>query len=223
MLIHSRENPKYLEEYLDELVDCAQKLASNEGAPTEGSLAYGRLVLEFLILLILISNKVGYILPSLLVKRTKSIIDWLDKVLGPENRFPPLGDDSGERAFPFNDYFYDGIECLLVGQAVFKKTLSKEISPAASMLIESLGLEPKIAGESRFASSSFLDNNIGYGRITSISDIGRFTVWMRAGSYGLAPIFAHSHSDFISPIVWLNGYPVLGERRVSETMSQLRD
>jgi len=120
-------------------------------------------------------------------------------------------DDSGERAFPFNDYIYDPTDCLIIGNSIFNKLLSRKISPASFLMFGLLQEGSKFNEETLLPEySSFVDSNSGYGRI-SYKKNEVLTVWMRAGHYGFPPEFAHSHSDLLSPIINIAGTPVITE------------
>ena len=214
---------KQLQKYLQELTTTVRELVSPYGAPQEGSLAYGRLVLEFLLLVKIISDSLSYILPQPLVSRTANMVDWFGRILGPEDLFPQFGDDSGERAFPFNNCLSDGRDCLLVGQELFSKPLKSELTPVASLLLGYAGSYTADRVRTCSKSSSFVDTETGYGRVSRINGLVRWTVWMRAGIFGLPPNFGHSHSDFLSMIVNYCGQQVLTEAGTFRYNTQTED
>jgi len=205
-------NKKALHNYLRELRLEVVRQISTSGAPQEGSLGYGILVNELLLLLKLFADHAQVELPAVVIERTRAMTEWYSQILGPEPTFPPIGDESGERGFPFCGVIFNQVDSLAVGQRLFNLQPTVAITPIAWLLLEISGAgAPENPTTILNRDSQFVDTNTGFGRSSVIRKGHRWTVWMRAGRFGLLPKFGHAHSDFLAPIVFLDGNPVLTE------------
>ncbi|MBN2345260.1 MAG: Coenzyme F420 hydrogenase/dehydrogenase, beta subunit C-terminal domain, partial [Candidatus Aminicenantes bacterium] len=214
-----------------ELSACVDDLVSPAGAPKEGSLAYGRLVLEFLLLLKLFAGASGRELPAAVLDRSRSMVCWFSDLLGPEESLPPLGDLSDEHAFPFEPCFQEDRNWLELGRELFFTAAGGEATPLSALLCGRFGAAPPAAAPLPAPGESFVDAGGRFGRVSRRNRDGRWTAWMRGGEFGLPPGFAHAHSDLLAPVIRLDGravmteagvfrYNVASEERMSDVLSQ---
>jgi len=212
-LVHqSKRRGKRLLRYLDALsVEVNRQIAPN-GASQEGSTAYGRLVFEFLLILKFLAGCSGFELPDSILSRSRAMVQWFTDLCGPEAQPPAIGDKSEERAFPLSEGLWSFEDTLALGQRLFGLSVTRGTGPFSWLLLRATGIDdpPPVEigdeGESRF-----IESDTGYARLTSSGKMGNWSVWMRAGKFGLPPKFGHAHSDFLAPIVHLDGTPILTE------------
>lgn len=72
-------------------------------------------------------------------------------------------------------------------------------------------IRPQIQATPRLCDGLFLDARAGYARLSRQTNAGRWTLWMRGGGFGFPPDYGHAHSDDLSPLVCLDGKPLLWE------------
>jgi hypothetical protein len=197
--------------WCDELTGCTKILVSAEGAPMEGSLAYGLLVLEFLVMLNLFARVLGGAVPSEVAARTRAMLSWYEQMAGPERFLPPLGDASGECAFPFTADLWDAWDGMSLGQAAFGEETTRELGPGGQLCADLFRIAPRVGAMPRSPSVLFLDKPTGYARLSRRTGAGRWTLWMRGGQFGFPPDYGHAHCDDLSPLVCLDGVPLLWE------------
>lgn len=200
--------------YLDELAACVQRLVAPDGAPCEGSLAYGRLVFEFLLLLHVVAGIQARELPAVVSVRARAMVRWFLQMIGPEDHLPDLGDASGEHAFPFADSLMTEADCLALAKRVLLGQCGGEVTPLERLLAGWGEKGTRGVEEPLPPAATFLDAGGGYGRASRSNEHGRWTVWLRGRGFGLAPDFAHAHADLLAPILWWDGEPVLTEAGV---------
>lgn len=177
----------------------------------EGSLAYGVLVLEFLVLLKLFARALDGEVPAEVAARTTAMLSWYDRMAGPERQLPPIGDASGESAFPFAPglwHVWDGIS---LGQAAFGMETSRELGPGGQICADLFRIMPRVRATPGSPDDLFLDARTGYARLSRRTGAGRWTLWLRGGQFGFPPDYGHAHSDDLSPLVCLDGVPLLWE------------
>jgi len=221
---NSTEDNRRMSHYTRELELEVKRQVTEQGAPREGSVAYGRLVYEFLLLVNLFSVSIGFEVPETIYSRTKAMTHWFGSLLGPATAFPAIGDSSGECGFPFCGSIYQETDCLAVGGRTQGFNDMYSITPLAWLLLNSAGIgTSENTAYSSEEDTHFVDKTGGYARMSGKRETGLWTVWMRAGNYGLEPKFGHAHSDYLAPVVYLDGNAVLIERGTFKYNSYTED
>jgi len=231
-LYHGKWRGRRLMSYLEALSFELDRQIAPNGSPREGSIAYGYLVLEFLIVLKFLAGCSGFELPDIIVSRSRDMVQWFTDLCGPESQPPAIGDNSGERAFPFSEALWSFADTLALGQQIFDLSVTRRSGPLSWLLLRSAGIVDPAPIQSEIKRESrFIDRDNGYARLTRSGKMGIWSVWMRAGHFGLPPKFGHTHGDFLAPVINLDGSPVLTEcgtykynvhteRRLKDVLSQ---
>jgi len=198
--------------YLDALCFEVNRQIAPNGAPQEGSIAYGCLIFEFLLVLKFFAWCSGFELPDSIISRSRAMVQWFTDLCGEEAQPPAVGDKSGERAFPFSEGLWSFEDTLVLGQRLFGLSVMRGSGPFSWLLLRAAGIDDPAPTEmENEAKSRFIDSDTGYARLTRPGKMGTWSVWMRAGKFGLPPKFGHAHSDFLALGVQLNGTPILTE------------
>lgn len=212
LLFRNKRSGRDLLRYLDALSFELKRQITSNGAPLEGSIAYGRFVLEFLLVLKFFAGSSGFELPDSIVSRSRAMVQWFTNLCGPESQPPAIGDKSGEMAFPFSEGLWSFGDTLALGQRLFGLSVTRRLGPFSWLLLRAAGIdEPPPVEIADEVGSCFIDRESGYARLTSPGKMGTMSVWMRSGKFGLPPKFGHAHSDFLAPVVCLDGTPILTE------------
>jgi len=195
-----------------------QKQTSSEGVNKEQSTSYQRFVLDFLVLVLLLSKRKYIRTVPFLEKYAEEMIEYLMFITGPDGQIPMVGDSDNGRGYQSmtcND-FWDFSATFAIGSILFNRSDFKYLAQKRReevlwfMGIEGWDVFKQLrAHRPEKRSVSLLESGLCYIRDDWIasSDLGL----MRCGEFGLGGegFCAHAHCDLLSFLLWIEGKPVL--------------
>lgn len=187
-----------------------------EGVNREQAPAYHRFVLDFLLLLITLTRRGA--LPSLPQVETlaEKMLEYIIFVMTPGGDLPLLGDSDEARGVCLSRQDNRVREALAVGAVLFQRSdfkyVARKFEEGAFWLMGKAGLHAFEALSSEPPRSTSLGFTQAGQYVlrsdwTTESDYALF----RCGEFGLGgeDHCAHAHCDLLSPIVWVQGRPLL--------------
>ncbi len=189
-----------------------------DGVNREQSPAYHRFVLDFVLLLIVLARR-GAIRPlPTLETHAEKMLNYLMYALTPDGRLPRLGDDDDGWAFQLGaGSIHDtSRETLAIGAALYGRSdfkyAARTFGEGAFWLLGEAGWQTfsELAARPPQKTTSFFPQ-AGQIIIRSSWQTDSDYGLLRCGAFGLAGdgYCAHAHCDLLSPVLWLNGRPLL--------------
>jgi hypothetical protein len=190
----------------------------DDGVNKEQAASYHRFVLDFLILVVVMSRRGIIQVSTRLDKLLEKMLDYVMSIIVPDNSVPMLGDADGGRGYVFSDSidFWDFRGWLAAGAVLYKrpdfKFVAQDFNEEAFWLLGPDGLKDFEQLESvapGITSASF--PQAGHYILRDDWGPDGDYVFFKCGPFGLGGNghCAHSHCDLLSFTLAIHGSPVL--------------
>jgi Heparinase II/III-like protein/Heparinase II/III N-terminus len=197
---------------LDGLCSELSKQVHPDGFLKEGSLAYHSFVVDILIPVVVCLRRAGRAVPDGIAGPLAAMAEVIGVVSSDGGTLPAIGDDDSAYAIDMTSD-HDPVSRLRSRLRTVEALLDGERSRRPAGRDEQTtwlcGLADGEATEALPASGVFPTGGLVVLRRRDANDAHEVRAVMRAGPFGLAPIYAHSHADQLSVCLSVAGHEVL--------------
>lgn len=193
-----------------------------DGVSREQSTTYGRFVADFVAAVLVAAQAAGVEVPSVLTARAAALARWLAAATQPDGTLPLIGDNDNGRGADWGEDLPStdarGVWRTLAVLAGASAPLGGDLADDADFGVALwLGMEgvAKLAALRRRAAATTEPPPgvalFGEGGHAALRGAPGDFAFVRCGPFGhgLPKPCAHSHADFMAPVVWLGGAPLL--------------
>lgn len=195
-----------------------KKQIYEDGVSYEQSTSYQRFDLDFLLFLIIVARQVSFELPSLILEKAESMLNYVMHLTQPVGRIPMIGDSDSGRGWKLtnNEEFWNFSTQLNLGTVLFNrqdfKYLQPKISDDALILLKNnkkKAFDAIKASAPRETSKIFPQAGIAILR-NGWGDRSDYLFFKYGNSDPNYPKYdSHAHCDYLSFTLCIKGVPII--------------